>query len=469
VKWETYNFTDDFQDAILACLIRYPNEFHRFGQIVKPGFFNGPAQVETVLHLIAYHKKYGKYPSLTTLGNFAFAKASRVNVDHANEIVEYVAKLADVDTADLQGVLDLAIDFVKERAIYDGVRKIHAAQSEGKMDKIDPREVIENALRVESYGLPPIKDMATTAKVETPGVLVDGIIHLASKVTIGGTSKASKSFLLMALAVAVATGSKWLGMQCARHKVLYVDLELHEGFLQARQSKIAEAMKVTLEEGWLSYVCLRGETAKASELLPAIAKIAGQEKGLIVLDPLYRVFDAKTNENDMAAMSAILAHSEKICAETGAAFAMATHFAKGDQSKKESIDRLGGSRALAADPDSILTVTALKEDDAYVVEATLRNFPRIPKFAVKWRYPLFELAPDLDPGDVRSAGGSERTYSDHDFLFCLQDEPLTKEAWREIVIKKTSMSKATFNKRIAEYIEKGAVKRSKNGLFSQDL
>ena len=148
MKFERYNFTDDMQDVILACLIRYPKKFFSFGQIIKPAFFNGPVQVETVFHLIEYQKKYSKYPSFTMLGNFAFAKVSRTNVDHANKIVDYVAKLSETDTDDWLSVLDLCIDFAKERAIYDAVRKIHAAQSEGKMVKINAVETIEEAMRV---------------------------------------------------------------------------------------------------------------------------------------------------------------------------------------------------------------------------------------------------------------------------------------------------------------------------------
>jgi replicative DNA helicase len=148
MKWESYNFTDDFQDTILACLIRHPDKFFGFGQIIKPAFFNGPEQVQTVFHLIEYHKEYSKYANFTTLGNYAFFRASRNSVDQANKIVEYVAKLSDVDTTDWKGVLDLCISFAKERAVYDGLRKIHAAQSEGKMEKINAVEVMEEALRV---------------------------------------------------------------------------------------------------------------------------------------------------------------------------------------------------------------------------------------------------------------------------------------------------------------------------------
>lgn len=43
---------------------------------------------------------------------------------------------------------------------------------------------------------------------------------------ISGASKSGKSFLLMQLAIALSEGGKWLGFQCKKSKVLYVNLEI---------------------------------------------------------------------------------------------------------------------------------------------------------------------------------------------------------------------------------------------------
>jgi replicative DNA helicase len=146
MRWESYNFTDDFQDCILACLIKFPKEFYAFGEIIQPQYFNGPAASELVFRLIEYRKKFGDYPTFTTLGNFAFHKAARVNIDHAKETLEYVEKLAQIDTKDKAAILSLCIAFAQERAIYDANRKIHAAQTEGK--PINPRQIMEEAMAV---------------------------------------------------------------------------------------------------------------------------------------------------------------------------------------------------------------------------------------------------------------------------------------------------------------------------------
>ena len=148
MRWESYNFTDDFQDTILACLIRYPEDFYAFGEIIKPAYFNGPAASELVFRLIEYKKKYGKYPQFGPLGNFAFTKAARVNIDHAKETLDYVEKLSTLDTSDKAAVLDLCLEFARERAIYDAIRKIHAAQTEGKSAEINPGKIMDEAMSV---------------------------------------------------------------------------------------------------------------------------------------------------------------------------------------------------------------------------------------------------------------------------------------------------------------------------------
>ena len=166
MRWETYNFTNDFQDAIFACLIRYPKEFYAFGEIVKPAYFTGATASELMFRYTEYRRKYSSYPTFTTLGNFAFHKASAVNVDHAKETLDYVEKLSRIDTSEYPAILDLSLRFAKERAIYDAIRKIHTAQTEGKTENVDPVKVMQDAVAVGTnyadLGLSLYHDMAST-------------------------------------------------------------------------------------------------------------------------------------------------------------------------------------------------------------------------------------------------------------------------------------------------------------------
>jgi hypothetical protein len=104
---------------------------------------------------------------------------------------------------------------------------------------------------------------------------------------------------------------------------------------------------------------------------------------------------------------------EKIAVKTDAAVAFGAHYSKGNQALKESIDRIGGSGVFARDPDSILTMTAHEEPDAFTVDATLRNHAPIEPFVVKWAWPLFYRDEQLDPEQLKPArtGGRPEKYS----------------------------------------------------------
>jgi RecA-family ATPase len=78
-----------------------------------------------------------------------------------------------------------------------------------------------------------------------------------------------------------------------------------------------------------------------------------------------------------------------VAVRTGAAIAFGAHYSKGNQARKESIDRVGGSGVFARDPDSLLNFTRHEERDCFTVEMTLRNHPPQKPFVVKWEYPCF--------------------------------------------------------------------------------
>ena len=49
------------------------------------------------------------------------------------------------------------------------------------------------------------------------------------------------------------------------------------------------------------------------------------------------------------------------------------HFSKGNQARKDAMDRMSGAGAFARDADSLLVLTKHEQPDTYVVESILRN------------------------------------------------------------------------------------------------
>jgi predicted transcriptional regulator len=177
---------------------------------------------------------------------------------------------------------------------------------------------------------------------------------------------------------------------------------------------------------------LRGYGADFRELVPKIIqKCRGQDFALIVLDPIYKLY-GKTDENAAGDVAALLNSLESLAAETGAAIAFGAHFAKGNASGKEAIDRISGSGVFARDPDSILVFTQHEEDGAFVIEPILRNFAPVEPFGVRWEFPLMRLDDELDPAKLKQAG-RKREHDPKKLLKAIAEttpeKPISVAAW----------------------------------------
>ena len=58
--------------------------------------------------------------------------------------------------------------------------------------------------------------------------LIHDVLRQGDKMLVSGPSKAGKSFAMLELAAAIAEGRDWMGLQCTKGRVLYVNLELHD-------------------------------------------------------------------------------------------------------------------------------------------------------------------------------------------------------------------------------------------------
>jgi len=261
--------------------------------------------------------------------------------------------------------------------------------------------------------------------IDAPPELIAGILHAGSKLVLGGTSKSFKTWTLLDLAISIATGADWLGRRTAQGKVLFVNFEIQPHAWQRRIVGVAHAKGVKIKPGVIKLSNLRGHAADFRELIPRIIQRCRAEKlALIVLDPIYKLYGS-TDENSAGNVALLLNSLEKLATTTGAAVAFAAHFAKGNAAGKEAIDRISGSGVFARDPDSILVFTKHEDEDAFVVEPILRNFAPVKPFAVRWNFPLFELAEELDPAKLKRAGGRKPENTLDDLLKVLPADGLT--------------------------------------------
>ena len=237
-----------------------------------------------------------------------------------------------------------------------------------------------------------------------------GILRQGHKGMLAGQSKAGKSFALLQLGLAVATGSTWLGYPCTQGRVLYVNLEIDAASFAHRVADIASVKQLTGD--WAArfdILNLRGFCAPLDKLAPKIIhkclKASDGKKGyysIVIIDPLYKIITG--DENSASEMSKFTALFDKIAYSTGAATFSVHHHSKGAQGTKRTMDRASGSGVFARDPDALLDLSPLVVPDeekdaldgatAWRLSATLREFKEPEPINVYFRYPVHELAGD---------------------------------------------------------------------------
>ena len=244
-----------------------------------------------------------------------------------------------------------------------------------------------------------------------PAEIVYHILHQGSKMIVGGTSKGRKTMALLDLALSVATGEEWWGFRTRLGPVCYINFEIQDAFFYYRANAICAKKSIHISEGMFYAWNLRGRGEGIENLLEEILTVLKQVPFvLIIIDPIYKALGAR-DENRAGDVASMLNEIEKIAVQSGAAVAFGAHYSKGNQSMKESIDRIGGSGVFARDPDSILTMTAHEEEECFTVEATLRNFPPLRPFVIKWEWPLFSRQ-DSDPMRLKKARGGSGQFQE---------------------------------------------------------
>jgi RecA-family ATPase len=197
--------------------------------------------------------------------------------------------------------------------------------------------------------------------------IIGGLLREGHKLLISGPSKSGKSFLLMELAVCIASGTPWLDtFPCAQGKVLYLNLELDGASCDHRVGDIVEQMGIEVTLALLENFHmwnLRGRSCPLDKLTPKIIRrCKGQGYKMVIIDPIYKVITG--DENDATEMSKFCSYFDQIADEVKCAVVYAHHHSKGAVGKYASaMDRASGSGVFARDPDAIIDIAQLKVPD----------------------------------------------------------------------------------------------------------
>jgi hypothetical protein len=444
--------SDDMEKGVLSSMLQGKGPVIDKASALESEAFYSPINRKIFIYLVAAHRE-GMPVDL-----IAFTESLR-NEGVLDEIggAGYLAELLTFAAADC--ALDYYIDELRSKWRERELVLLGQRMIQGEMTPEEIRAKLDALIDSNGSldGLPPIQVVADliSKPIVLPDDVIEGLLHKGGKMVIGGGSKSFKTWQLIDLATAVATGGKYLGFPTRKGRVLYINLELPAPYFSHRCKTVFEVKRAS-DNGFLEVWNLRGHAAELAKLLPAMLRRAGVDKyALIIIDPIYKLLGER-EENVAHHVTAIMNDLEKLTVKSGAAVGFGAHFSKGNQAAKESIDRIGGSGAFARDPDSILILTRHEEDNAFTVEATLRNHPPIESFVVRWRFPMMYRDDKLDPTRLKKATGAPKKVTEQQALDLLK-QPMRPREFRDLIVERYLVGPATAERRIKELARAGRI------------
>lgn len=434
------------EQSVIGCLLQEPeNAKDRFPRL--PRYFISDPRLRTCHGVIGELLREGILPDPVSVAQRLKEKGEMA----ASEDWIFIGSLPDKCETPLsfESHLRQLEPVAKQRRMREAHQRLGGLIESGQA-KLEDFEVliagIKNLSGPAPDALPPIIAIDALLACETPlpSEIVHGVLHQGSKLALGGGSKTFKTWTLLDLALAVSSGEPWLSLKTTKGRVLYLNFEIQPAFFQRRIKAIADEKNIRLTPGSLDFWNLRGHAASYDRILPMVTeRTKSQGYALIILDPVYKIY-GQTDENSARDTARLLNALELLASETGAAIAFGAHYSKGNQSSKEAIDRISGSGVFARDPDAILNFTRHEEQDAFTVEATLRNCKPIEPFVVRWQYPLMRRDDSLDPRKLKQASGRPKLYTVDKLLECLKGHRLTSQNWLKKASPEIGISKTRF-------------------------
>lgn len=276
--------------------------------------------------------------------------------------------------------------------------------------------VIEELWRQDFAPKPPAEPMSVQkllrAYTQLRAPIIQGLLRRGETMNIIAPPKTGKSWLVLGLAMAIATGRKWLGaFETVASDVLIIDNELHLQTLAHRIPQVAEALRVGLDEiaDTIHLHSLRGQLRDIFALREYFDGVEPGRFGLVVLDAMYRFMPREMDENDNGTMAGIYNHIDALADRLACSFVLIHHATKGNQSAKAVTDVGAGAGSQSRATDTHLVLRPHEEPGAVVLEAAVRSWPPIEPLALRWTFPIWSPAAELDPTRLRAEKPKRRT------------------------------------------------------------
>jgi len=234
--------------------------------------------------------------------------------------------------------------------------------------------------------------------------VIQGLLRRGETMNLIAPPKTGKSWLVLALAMAVATGRPWLGrFGTLPGPVLILDNELHRETLAHRIPQVAAALGIGLDElHQLEIQSLRGRLRDIFAMDALFNALTPGRYALIILDAFYRFMPRDMDENDNGTMASVYNRIDALADRLGCCFVLIHHTTKGNQAGKSVTDVGAGAGSQSRATDTHVVLRAHEEPKAVVLDAAVRSWPPAEPLALRWEFPIWRAAPDLDPTALRT-------------------------------------------------------------------
>jgi AAA domain-containing protein len=278
-----------------------------------------------------------------------------------------------------------------------------------------------------------------------PKPLITNLLDCGSRILFGGGSKTFKTWLQCDLAISLAAGAPWLGFETHQVRVLYVNLELREYYIQRRFAQIREVRQISLAESTLFVWNLRGFVFNREQLVSELLRRCNDFGiSIVFVDPFYKLLSPLEDENNQTHMGAVLRNFDDVN-KKDISTAFGFHFSKGNQADKEPGDRISGAGTIVRDADDIITLTKHEENLAFTLDFIIRDHPPIDSFVIKWQAPIM-VRTELDPAKLKRPQKRSRPGFEIEELFKLiksNDDKFSTEELIDAAEEKLGWSRRT--------------------------
>lgn len=300
-------------------------------------------------------------------------------------------------------------------------------------------------------------------------ILIDDFLRIGETMNIIAPPKTGKSWLVMDLALSVATGRDWFGHSCTTGKVLMIDNELHPETSANRIPKVIAARGIGLDEVGdnLAVANQRGRLMTIADLGNCLQECQNAGYKLIVIDAFYRAMPEGVDENDNGAITGVYNMVDRYAQKIGCAFVLVHHTSKGNQSQKSVTDVGAGAGSQSRAADTHVIMRRHKEDGVVVLDSVVRSFKSTSPICLRWSWPVWNVDSSCNPADLDGVRLSQqkREATDDDlvaplvdyFVRVKKDEPMRTSKFLRIAQAEfaSAATKEIVKAALEEAIERG--------------